>query len=85
MSCPRSHLIPHYLASKLLGQSTGLGWEVQYLLWEPETFKWPGPSAAPAPGASFPLFFPQSHQHEGKLAQERAEVQGQVALLHSTS
>ena len=63
----------------------GLGWEAGYLLWEPENFQVAQLLPPPSPHPQLPLLLPQSQQHEEKLAEELAEVQGQVALRPSLS
>lgn len=62
-----------------------MGWEVGYLLWEPENFQVAQLLPLSSPYPHLPLLLPQSQQHEEKLAEELAEVQGQVALHSSPS
>lgn len=77
-SCPRLHLNPHYLTSKLLGQRwLRLGsWVFAFGARKLSS------GSAPPCHSWFLLaqFLPRGHQDEGKLAEELAEVQGQVAL-----
>ena len=70
----------------------GLGWEGGSLLWEPENFQVGQLLPPPFPDSRLstldsplPLLLPQSRQYEEKLAEELAEVQGQVALCPSPS
>lgn len=63
----------------------GLGLEVAYLLWEPENFQVAQLLPPLSPHPHLPLLLPQSQQYEEKLAEELAEVQGQVAVCPSPS